>query len=170
MLVENVNYDIDEPIDGEAPTVEGETPDVEGGTPTVEGGDTVMSPKTKEQLLKQSLEEKEQSPFPDYMIDLIACNTEVKPLPTSPFKKTEAEMVEWMKGKDITPRKAGEVAAYIKGNWPGPRKTWKDVAAVFRTLVVKTFENSQQPTGTGTRRSRTTGSLPATDELKKSWG
>lgn len=103
------------------------------------------------------------------MIDLIACNTETKPLPTSPFKKTEPEMIAWMAGKGITPRKADETAAYIKGNWPGPRKTWKDVAAVFRTLVVKTFDNGQQPTGTAPR-SRKTSSLPTTEELKKSWG
>ncbi|MEE8465540.1 MAG: hypothetical protein V3S68_03625 [Dehalococcoidia bacterium] len=130
--------------------------------------DTSDGTHTVEEPLLSTVEEPLNINLPDYMIDLVACNTEVKPLPTKLFTKTEAEMVAWMSGKNITPRKADEVAAYILGNWPGPRKTWKAVAAVFRSLVVKEW-NNKQPTGTGTRRSRPD-SLPNTEDLKTGWG
>lgn len=53
------------------------------------------------------------------------------------FKKDLAECQQWLSEKLIIGAQADETTAYIRGVWPGPRKTWKQPWAVFRNLVVK---------------------------------
>lgn len=66
--------------------------------------------------------------WPDWYRDLYS-------LPN--FKKDLAECQRWLSEKIIIGAKADETAAYIRGVWPGPKRTWKQPWAVFRNLVVR---------------------------------
>ncbi len=61
------------------------------------------------------------------------------------FKKTLEECQQWLVEKNIGEEKASQTAAYIRGVWPGPKRSWKQPWAVFRNLVTRTIPGPERP-------------------------
>lgn len=101
---------------------------------------TEVSAKLDIWLASQEGEVRQQpldpSVLPDYYRDLYSLPNFTKPL---------EECAQWLVEKNISQEKASQTAAYIRGVWPGPKKSWKQPWAVFRNLVVRNPPGTNRP-------------------------